>query len=667
MSDNAKQNDEQNVSKPEESGEPQTKTQGEQFTFGAEIQKLLDILIHSLYTHKEIFLRELISNAADALDKVRFAMLTQKDLRDEKLPLEITINLDKDQKILTITDTGIGMTREELIENIGTIAHSGSLSFLKTISQTENSEAKIDLIGQFGVGFYSVFMAAKRVEISTLSASPSASPCLWSSEGSGSYNIGSTEKTKRGTEIKVFLQDDAQEFLEPERIKSVIRRYSDFVSHPIKLDQEQINKLSAIWHRPAAEIKAEEYKEFFSYLTHMQEEPLTHLHLSFDAPLQFTSILFIPRSVPWDLQMEIPEKWRGIHLYAKRVFIQSDCEELMPRYLRFVRGVVDSDDLPLNISRETLQENNLITKIRKNLVRKVLDRLAEISVDEEDDYKLLWKNFGKFIKQGYREDYGNREKLTELFRFNSSRCSDQEELISLKQYQERMPEGQEQIYYLSGENRETIETSPHLEIFKRKGLEVLYLTEPVDDFLMTDLTEFAGKKIVSIDQEDISLEGIEDKQQESEKTEDDEAKETVETSEKEMEDLLGFFKNTLQDKVSDVRFSKRLIGSPCCLVAGKDAPSLGMQKILKLMHDQYEMPKRILEINKDHALIRKMAKIYAADPREEMLSGTCRQLFDNALLLEGSPLDTRDMVPRLQKMMESAFDLLTKFGEQKQE
>jgi molecular chaperone HtpG len=639
---------------------PETSGQGENFTFTAEIQKLLDILIHALYTHKEIFLRELISNAADALDKVRVKMLVDKNVRDEKLPLEITLSMDKEKNLLTVADSGIGMTREELIENIGTIAHSGSMSFLKNLSQSKDIQTNIKLIGQFGVGFYSVFMVARRVEILTLSASPQATASLWSSDGSGNYTIASAHKETRGTEIRVCLkEDDAKEYLEAHRIKTIVQRYSDFVSYPIQMEKEQINKLSAIWHRSSSEVKEEEYDEFFTYLTHMQEKPLAHIHLTYDAPIQFNSILFIPSVVPWDMAFELPEKWRGVHLYAKRIFIQSDCEELMPLYLRFVRGVVDSDDVPLNISRETLQENPVIGKIKKNLVRKVLEHLTEISEKRPDDYKKLWLNFGKFIKQGYRIEYEHRDKLTQLFRFNSSCCQTKEELISLQQYVDRMPKSQHEIYYLTGENRAIVEKSPHLEIFKKKAIEVLYLTDPVDDFLVQDLKEFQGKKLLSIDQEGISLEDIEtpksEKAPEEEKAKEKEVK--SDASEREIGDLVGFLKDALKDRVTEVKISQKLVGSPCCLVASKDSPTIGMQKLFRMMHENYEMQKRTLEINKEHPLICRMAKIYAATPRDPILHHLSHQLVDNALLIEGSPMDTRAMASRLEEMMERVTDV----------
>lgn len=625
-------------------------TMGQNYDFTAEIQKLLDILIHSLYTQKEIFLRELISNASDALDKVRFLKLTSKPVRDPDLPLEIHITVDKDKKLLTISDSGIGMTKEELMENIGTIAHSGSKSFIQKLAENKEVSSTMNLIGQFGVGFYSVFMVAKQVEIFTLAAAQEATAWLWTSEGKGSYTIVPTQKETRGTEIRISLKDDASDFLENMRIKNVVQRYSDFVGYSIFLGKDQINKMSAVWHRPAAELKPEDYKAFYNYITHTQDEPQLHLHLAVDAPIQFKGILYVPSTVPWDLMYDAPEHWHGVHLYAKRIFIQADCADLLPAYLRFVRGVVDSDDLPLNISRETLQENNMIAKIKQTLIRKILDKLLEMSKENPDEYKKFWKNFGKFIKSGYRNDPPSRERLAELFRFNTSTCTQEDELVSLAQYVERMRPNQKEIYYLSGENRDTITHSPHLEQFKRKGIEVLYLTEPVDDFLMQDFEKFQDKPFVSADQEDIALEGIADKPAE---TEAPKTTEKVDLSDRALGDFLVYLKDTLQPRVSDVRLSKRLSDSPCCLVASKDAPNLGLQKAYRfLLNERYEMPKRILEINPDHVLIRRLAQIYAKNAYEAVLPLCCHQLLDNAFILEGSPLDNRDIVPRTYTLME---------------
>ncbi len=635
------------------------KPSGQNYEFTAEIQKLLDILIHSLYTHKEVFLRELVSNASDALDKVRFLKLTGKPTRDPDLPLEIRIQVDKEKKIITISDTGIGMTREELVENIGTIAHSGSKSFLQKLAQNQENSTNLNLIGQFGVGFYSVFMVAKQVEILTLSANPETEACLWTSEGNGHYIISSANKTTRGTEIKIYLKEtDVEEYKENFRIKDTIQKYSDFVSYPIYLDNEQINKLSAIWHRSPNEVKEEEYKEHYNYLTHTSESPLLHIHLSVDAPIQFRAILYIPSTVPMDIRYDIPDKWHSIHLYARRVFIQSDCEQLLPQYMRFVRGIVDSDDLPLNISRETLQENSMIEKIKNTIVRKVLERVEQLNRDNPVEYEKFWKNFGKLLKYGYRNDFNNRERLANLYRFNTSLCTSPDEWVSLDKYVDRMRPGQTQIYYLSGDSNESIVKSPHLEQFRKKNIEVLYLTEDVDDFLMQDLDKFKGKELVSADKENISLDEVESPKEEEEKTETPQEK--VDLSSRAMEDFLSYLKDLFKEHVSDVRISKRLSDSPCCLVAAKDGVSLGMQKFYKrIMNDKFTMPKRILEINQDHPFVRRLALIYSSKSQEAVVSICCNQLLDNAMIMDGSLEEVRNLVPRTQALMDAFAKHLT--------
>ncbi len=642
------------IESKEEIKETEIISEGENFTFTTEINKLLEIFIHSLYTQKEIFLRELISNAADALDKVRYKMLTDKTLRDQDLPLEMTLSVNKDKHCIILSDNGIGMTRQELIENLGTIAHSGSSAFISKLAESKESQTDLQLIGQFGVGFYSVFMVAQKVEVCTLSALADSKAYMWTSTGKGEYSIAEIKKEQRGTEIRIYLNDNEFEFLETYRLENIVKKYSDFISYPIILKDEknatrQINQLSAIWRKSPSEVTQEQYDEYYKYLTHSPETPLAHIHMSYDAPIQFSSILYIPRTLPWDMKYQIPEKWRGIHLYARRVFIQSDCENLLPKHLQFVRGVVDSDDIPLNISRETLQENKIISKIRKNLVRKILDTLSKMAEEKPEDYKTFWNTFGVYLKDGYRLDYENKDKTALLFRFTSSKS---EELTSLEDYVSRMKEGQKDIYYISGEDRNAIETSPHLEVFHKKDIEVLYLTDTIDDFLMSDMNEFQGKPFVAIDREDVSLDDI--KTEETDKTEEekqDEEEDTLEISEKNWEDFRNFFQETLKDRVTEVKFSQRLIDSPSCLVSGKNDPNVGMQKLFKLMQADYQMAKRTMEINKKHPLIRRMAKIYADNPRDNILTICCHQLLDNLLILEGSPLDARGMVPRIQELM----------------
>lgn len=647
--DDAEDDEEDDAEENNEPSEPEV-LPGESFTFTTEINKLLEIFIHSLYTQKEIFLRELISNATDALDKVRYKMLTDKTLRGQELPLEMKLSIDKEKNCITLSDTGIGMTKEELIENLGTIAHSGSSAFLSKLAEAKEDRKNLQLIGQFGVGFYSVFMVAKKVEVCTLSANADSKAYMWASTGKGEYSISEIEKEQRGTDIKIYLNDKEKEFAEDYKLESIVKKYSDFVSYPIRLNDKQINQLSAIWRKSASEVTEEQYEEYYKYLTHLQDKPLAHIHISIDAPIQFNSILYIPGALPWDMKYQLPEKWRGIHLYARRVFIQSDCEDLLPKHLQFIRGVVDSDDIPLNISRETLQENKVIGKIRKNLVRKVLDTLTTMAKEKPEDYKIFWNTFGVYLKDGYRFDFDNKDKTALLFRFSSSYS---DELTSLEDYVSRMKEGQKDIYFISGENRQAIEASPQLEMFRKKGVEVLYLTDTIDDFLMGEMGQFQDKQLVSVDREDISLDDIPDAETEENKEENENKEnEEIELSDKNWDDFLAFFQETLKDRVTEVRFSHRLVDSPCCLVSGKDVPNVGMQKLFKLMQADYQMAKRTMELNKKHSLIQHMAKIYADNPRDGILEITCHQLLDNLLILEGTPLDARGMVPRIQELME---------------
>ncbi|WP_372366375.1 molecular chaperone HtpG [Candidatus Uabimicrobium sp. HlEnr_7] len=622
-----------------------TSVHREEFEFTTEIQQLLEILIHSLYTNKEIFLRELVSNASDAIDKVRFQSLTsESEVANKDLALKIDISYDKDNKQLVIKDSGVGMTKEELVQNIGTIAHSGSKNFLKNIKEAKED---INLIGQFGVGFYSAFMVADKVTVRTKSYTADATGYAWISDGLGKYSISEDEKAERGTEITLHMREDAEEYLDDFRIKDIVRRYSDFVSHPIYFKEEQINKLSAIWTKSPSSVKEEEYLEYYKYLNHSEEEPFARIHLSYDAPIHFYSLVYIPKKVPWDMKHQAPESWKSVRLYAQRVFVTESCKDLLPEYLKFVRGVVDSDDLPLNVSRETLQENRIIPKINKNLVKKILEKIVEISEEDTEKYQEFWGEFGTFLKQGYRSEYNNRDNLVKLFRFNTSNCDDSKPTVSLEQYVERMKPNQEEIYYLTAEHREALENNPNLEIFRRKDVEVLYLVDTIDDFLMEDLKEYNGKKLVSAEKEDINLSAIEEP-----KNEENEEKETPALEEKEFDDLLGFFKNALKDKVTDVKESSRLVDSPCCLVSGKDSMGVGMQKLMQMMDQKFEMTKRIMEINAKHPIIVNMGKMYKSNPREPLLTTYCEQLFDNAQLLDGSPINPREMVPRLQKMIE---------------
>jgi len=618
------------------------------YKFKAEIKQLLDILAKSLYTNREVFVRELISNATDALDKVRFESIRGAEFYQPDLEFEIKIDLDKDNKTFTITDTGIGMTRDELISNIGTIAHSGSAEFLKQVA--ENDQVSPTLIGQFGVGFYSVFMAADNVVITTRSCQKDEEAWQWSSDGSGSYKIEKVEDAPRGTKIMVHLREDAVEFAEKYRIENVIKKYSNFVPFPIKLDGEQVNKISAIWREPKTSVKEEQYHEFFKFFTNTSEEPISWLHFSTDAPIQLNSLLFIPKT-NYEI-LGFSPKEHGVNLFVKRVLIQTDNKDLMPQYLRFIKGVVDTEDLPLNISRETLQENTTVIKIKNLLIKRILTHLSDMAKDEFEKYKEFWNQFGRILKEGYM-DYPNREKLAELYRFNSSMHQDNEELCSLDDYISRMKEGQTEIYYISGANRESIERDPHIEIFKQKEIELLYLYDPMDEFVFSGLGEFKEKKLVSADQAD--LKALDDVK--TEKKEDDKEKEELKKKEKlDLEKLCTRIKNILGDQVEEVRLSERLTDSPAVLVSKETGMSAQMQKILHVINKDSPPPQKVMEINGTHPLILNLLAIYKKEPKNDYLGKAVEQLFYSIQLQDGVVMDPHKMVTGIQTLLGDATE-----------
>ncbi|MFZ2864062.1 MAG: molecular chaperone HtpG [Ignavibacteriaceae bacterium] len=618
------------------------------FEFKAETKKLLDILVHSLYTSKDIFLRELISNASDALDKIRFESNKGTEITDKDLPLEIKIAFDDKKNLVTVTDTGIGMTRDELITNIGTIAKSGSEEFLKQLS--ENKEAVNNIIGRFGIGFYSVFMAAKEVVLKTKSYKKDEPAVEWRSDGLGDYEISElNEEIKRGTTIEIYLKDEAKEFAERHRLESVIKKHSNFISFPIYLENEKINTIAALWREPKSSIKKEQYDEFYKFLTYDSEEPLEIIHTSVDAPIQFNALLFIPK--------KSYEFWRwnrddyGLDLYVRRVLIQHQNKDLLPEYLSFVKGVVDSEDLPLNISRETLQENIIFSKISQSITSNVLSHLTKTAKDSPERYADFWKEHGKIFKLGYM-DFTNMEKYQALLRFNSSESKDEKELVSLEEYVGRMKKDQKEIYYALGAGREAIDMNPHLEIFKSKGLEVLYLYDPVDEFVMTSIRkhkDFDFKSVDAASLKDIEkLEDVvkEEKPKEKLSKEDDKA----------FGRLMLKMKEILGDRVTEVHESKRLKGSPATLINPDDTMSSTMQKILKMSNQGIAMPaqKRLMEINKDHKLIRNLVSVFKKNENDSFIADTTEQLYDSALLLEGSLDDPHKLVNRLNKMLEES-------------
>ncbi|HGY55312.1 MAG TPA: molecular chaperone HtpG [Caldithrix abyssi] len=616
------------------------------YKFKAEVNKLLDILVHSLYTNKEIFLRELISNSSDALDKIRFQLTSGTDVQDKDLPLEINIDLDKDKKLLVISDTGIGMTQEEIVKNIGTIAKSGSEDFLNKLSEESKEKDISNIIGRFGVGFYSVFMVAEKVVITSRSYLPDAKPVRWESTGTGSFKVSELdEDIKRGTKIEVYLKEDEKEYAEKYRVESIIKKHSNFIAFPIKINGEKVNTVSAIWREPKSSIKKEQYEEFYKFLTYDTEPPLDTIHISIDAPVQFNSIMFIPQRT-FDL-FGISKEDIGLDLYVRGVLIQHKNSDLLPEYLGFIKGMVDSPDIPLNISRETLQENRVVMKISQTLVKQVLSYLEKKAKNDPEHYAKFWKAHGKVFKLGYT-DFANLERIAELMRFNSSANDDAEGLTSFAEYVERAKPDQKEIYYLSGPSREAVESDPHLEIFKRKGVEVLYLYEPVDEFVMTGLGSYKKDyKFVAVEQADLAkLDKLEDVTTSEEKVD-----ELSSGEEKVFNKLLDKIKDILGDRVKEVRVSKRLQDSPSCLVSPDGEMTSHMQKIMHIMNKDTSVPQKVFEINKDHKLTRNLLKIYKNNPKDPFIEEAVEQMYESALLLEGYLTDPHKLVNRINDVL----------------
>lgn len=621
-----------------------------QHEFKAEVKQLLNILVHSLYTNKEIFLRELISNASDALDKLRFESTRGTEITDSDLNQEITLSFDKDKNVLTISDTGIGMTSEEIIKNIGTIAKSGSAEFIKQM--TENQQDAGNIIGKFGVGFYSVFMVAKEVRLRTKSFIKDEPAMEWISDGLGSYTLEEIQDKKRGTEIEIHLKEEEKEFVEEYRLEQIVKKHSNFIAFPIKMNDKQLNTIKAVWREPKSSIKEEEYNEFYKFLSYDPAEPAGIIHKSVDAPIQFNCLLFIPQKN--DELFGYNRDNYGLDLYIRRVLIQHKNKDLLPEYLGFVKGVVDSEDLPLNISRETLQEDLVFNKISKSVTGQVYTHLEKLAVDEEEKYNSFWNEHSRLFKMGY-SDYTNRERYSKLLRFNSSACENGIELTSFDKYVHRIKEEQKEIYYKFGTSREAIETDPHLEIFKSKGIEVLYLLDPVDEFVMNSINTFGEYQLVSVDQADLSkLEKFDKVSESKEKVE-----ELSEEESKEFDSLLGKIKEILGDKVTEVRVSKRLEESPACLINPDDSMSATMQKMMNMMNKDASIPKKIFEVNKDHLLFRNLLKVYKKDNNDDYINNVVEQLYESALLLEGYLTDPHKLVNRINSLLEKSSSWYT--------
>jgi len=611
--------------------------------FQAEVKQLLHLMIHSLYSHKEIFLRELISNASDAADKLRFEALTDAALYESDPELKIRVSVDKAAKTLTIHDNGIGMSRQEVIEHIGTIAKSGTKEFFGKLTGDQKKDAQ--LIGQFGVGFYSSFIVADKVTLTTRRAGLTAEhgvrwECNLEGDNAGQYTLETVEKADRGTEITLHLKEDEAEFLEEWRLKSIIRNYSDHIAIPVEFinekgEAETVNKANALWTRPKNEITEDEYKAFYKHVGHDYEDPLAWTHVKVEGRQDYTALLYIPAHAPFDLWDR--DAKTGVKLYVKRVFIMEDARKLMPAYLRFVRGVIDAADLPLNVSREILQETRDMEMIRNGCVRKTLDLLEEIAENRKDDYAKVWKHFGQVLKEGVGEDFANKDRIARLLRFRSTQSDD--ETVSLADYVARMKEGQDKIYYLTAETLAAAKASPHLEMFRKKDVEVLLLTDRVDEWLVSHLFEFEGKSLVSVAKGQVDLSAIAGGDKEADKQEEAKAEEA--------KPLLERLKKALAGRAKDVRVSARLVDSPACLVADEGDMNPHLARMLKSMGQAVPETPPILEVNLDHPLVQRIES--ESDARFDELAGL---LMDQAVLLDGGQLaDPAGFVKRVNGLL----------------
>ena len=611
--------------------------------FQTEVKQLLDLMIHSLYSNKEIFLRELISNASDAADKLRFEALKDDALYEDDAELKIRIEFNKDQKTISVIDNGIGMSREDVIDHLGTIAKSGTKQFFESLTGDASKDSQ--LIGQFGVGFYSSFIVANKVEVVSRKAGLSRSEGVrWLSEGKGDYTVETVDRPKRGTKVVLYLRDDATEFLDGFRLRQIIKKYSDHISLPIIMPAEgkeekgedTVNSATALWIRNKKDIKPEEYIEFYKHVGHDFEDPLAFIHHKVEGKLEYTSLLFIPSRAPFDLWDR--QQRHGVKLYVKRIFIMDDAEQLIPSYLRFVRGVVDSDDLPLNISREILQRNKTIDSIRAGCSKRILNLLADLAKNDKEKYAKFWKEFGRVLKEGVIEETDKREDLAKLFRFSTTFDDMEDQAISLEDYVSRMQENQKAIYYVTAESFSTAKNSPHLEIFRKKGIEVLLLSDPIDEWVTTHLNEFAGKPLQSVTKGELDL-GDELSSEDKKKTK---------QAEKDFKDLIDRIKKVLDDKVKEVRITHRLTSSPACLVADESDMGRHLEQILKASGQHIPGNKPILEINPEHMLVERLKQ----EKDENRFADWSHILFDQALLSEGGQLeDPAGFVHRLNEII----------------
>ena len=612
----------------------------EQFEYKAEMKQLLHLIIHSLYKHPEVFLRELVSNASDALNKVRFMQVTNAPVHQPDAELRIDISVDEKEHAIVIEDRGIGMTREDLIERIGTVASSGTLEFL---SRAKQGEAKVDggeLIGQFGVGFYSVFMVTDEVTIETRAADPDARGWRWKSQGSGTYTIEEVDRVERGTRISFTLKEDAHELANEYRVKEIIKKYSNFVDFPIYVGKDQVNSVSALWQRKKEDLTKEELDEFYKFVANDFREPMDHLHLHIEGRVNFKALIFIPSEAPFGYFD--PREEKSLHLYVNRVFIQDDCKDLVPEYLRFIKGVVDTEDLPLNVSREVTQSSPVTAKMREIVTNRVLGLLEDWAKSDAGKYNNFFKTFGNYLKLGITTEFTSKDRIVDLLRFETSK-TDAGAYTSLKQYVADMGEDQKEIYYITGEGRDVVEKNPNLEYFRKHAIEVLFLTDPVDLFTVTSLPEYEGKTIVSIEKADIDIAKSTDAEEDAEMLTGKEAK-----------DILTRIKEILGDRVEDVIASRRLVDSVATLVVGKEGMDAQMERMMKMMNKDFSGAKKILEVNLGHPLVRNLAAINERDHENPVLKEAVEQMYDGALLVEDNLQNPMDFVRRAMEFMEKA-------------
>lgn len=616
--------------------------------FQTEIKQLLNLMINSLYSNKEIFLRELISNASDAADKLRFEALSDEGLYEGDATLKIWVNVDKDARTISVRDNGVGMSREEVIDNIGTVAKSGTQHFLQSLTGDQAKDSQ--LIGQFGVGFYSSFIVADKVTLLTRRAGLETSHGVkWESNGDGEFTVETIDRPEHGTEVILHLKEEENEFAEDYRIRSIIKKYSDHITFPIVMpkitqdeesqetviEEETVNTATALWTRAKNEITEEEYQEFYKHVSHDFENPMVTIHNRVEGKLEYTILLFIPGRAPFDLWDR--RNRHGVKLYIRRVFIMDDSEQLLPPYLRFIRGVIDSNDLPLNISREILQNNKQIDSIRGGTVKKILSSLEQMASNEPEKYATFWKEFGKVFKEGVVDDYSNKERIAALMRFSTTHDDDPEQKVSLDTYLERMKEGQDKIYYITAENFSAASHSPHLEIFRKKGLEVLLLCDQIDEWLVMHLTEYKGKQLQSVTKGQLDLGELEDEAE----------KQAAEQAENELKPIIERMQAALGDKVKEIRVSHRLTNSPACLVADEHGMDASLERLLKAAGQGVQGSKPIMELNSSHPIVEKVK----GEGNEDRFKDWANILFDQALLSEGGQLeDPANFVSRVNQM-----------------